>query len=70
MSGEEAVASKCSGVGAHGSVASPDNYESVTELLDAVHRASFEDWWTHVHGAGRAHRSGPVATSRTQYPGN
>jgi hypothetical protein len=66
MSDKEAVASELGGVGVSGSFASPDAYESVTEFLDAVHRASFEVWWTRDHRAGKDHDSAPVAIRRSQ----
>lgn len=66
MSDKEAVASELSGVGVTGSVASPDAYESVTEFLDAVHRASFEVWWTRDRRAAEDHDSAPVAIRRSQ----
>lgn len=68
MNGEQAVASEFDGVGAHGSIASTNAYGSVTELLDAVHRASFEVWWARDHRTGKVQHSDLAAIRRTEYP--
>jgi hypothetical protein len=70
MSDEKAVASEFGGIWAHGSGASPEACESATELLDAVHRASFEAWWTRVHPARECRASAHIPTRRAKYPKN
>lgn len=70
MQNEKQAAPVLGATRADGSVTSGESGESVTEVLDAVHRASFEVWWTRVHRHATASASARDSGRRDLHPKN
>jgi hypothetical protein len=68
MRDETAVESGSGSADAGDIVASPETCESITDILDAVHRSSFEAWWARAHRSAAARESAPAARHGTRYP--
>jgi hypothetical protein len=68
MQKEKQAALVMGAAGADGTVTSGESRESVTEVLDAVHRASFEVWWTRVHRHGMGSDSARASGRQDQHP--
>lgn len=69
MSDEQTVASESGGSRAQGRAAEATGAcDTVTDLLDALHRASFEAWWLRVHPPRRARHAEPSAEDPTRHP--
>ena len=45
--------------------ARPESGASITDALDALHRASFEAWWLRTHPAGSGKETGVTGRRHT-----
>ncbi len=68
MRDETAVESGASSGEAGDIAVSPEPCESITDILDAVHRSSFEAWWDRAHRSDAAHRAPPAERHGARYP--
>jgi len=68
MRDETAVESGTGSVDAGDLMSAPEACESITDILDAVHRSSFEAWWARAHRSDTVHGAAPAAKRGTQHP--